>query len=166
MSAISSLSPGTNSYATSSQNDVAQFIQDFNAVGSALQSGSVSDAQSALATLQQNLPGNSTASASQPFGRNSAANTDYQNLTSALQSSNLSGAQQAFASLQKDLQGTGKTGKGHGHHHHHHGSGSAPATSSTSTATTTPATSTNSTTASSTIAADDATDNLLLNVLA
>lgn len=163
MSAISSLSPSTNSYATSSQNDVAQFIQDFNAVGSALQSGSVSDAQSALATLQQNLPGNSTASASQPFGRNSAANTDYQNLTSALQSSNLSGAQQAFASLQKDLQGTGK---GHGHHHHHHGSGSAPATSSTSTATTTPATSTNSTTASSTIAADDATDNLLLNVLA
>jgi hypothetical protein len=166
MSTISSLSPSTNTYATSGQNDAAQFIQDFKAVGSALQSGSVSDAQSALTVLQQNLTGNSTASASQPFGRNNAANTDYQNLTSALQSSNLSGAQQAFASLQKDLQGSGKTGKGHGHHHH--GSGAPPATSSTSPATTTLATSTSSTTASSTVTTDgaSATDNLLLNVLA
>lgn len=165
MSAISSLSPSTNTYATSSQNGLAQFIQDFNAIGSALQSGDVSGAQSALTTFQQSLPGSSTASANQPFGKNSQANTDYQNLTSALQSGHLSGAQQAFASLQKDLQGAGKTGKGHGHHHHH-GSGTASATSSTSTATTTPATSTSSTTSSPTVGSSGATENILLNVLA
>lgn len=126
MSSISSASAGTNPYLATNQNAFVQFVNDFNAIGNALQSGDVSAAQSALATFQKNLPGGSQ----QPFGSNSAANTDFNNLSSALQSGNLSGAKQAFANLQTDLEGGGKT---HGHHHHHGGGVSDAAASSSST---------------------------------
>ena len=115
MSSISSVSSTTNLYQPTNQNGYGQFIQDFQAIGSALQSGDLSSAQSALATFQQNLQGNSQTTSSQPFGQNSQANSDYQNLVSALQSGNLSNAQQAFASLQTDLKAAHR---GHGHHHH------------------------------------------------
>lgn len=131
MSAISRVSSTPNPYQTTNQNGFAQFIQDFNAVGSALQSGDVSGAQSALATFSQDLPANSTTSSTHPFGKNSQADTDYQNLTTALQSGNLSAAQQAFASLQKDLQRAGTSGKAH--HHHHHGSDDSQTTPSATT---------------------------------
>jgi hypothetical protein len=134
MSSISSVSSATSPYQTTNQTGPSQLIQDFNAVGSALQSGDLSSAQSALATLQQNLPTTSQTSATQPFGNNGQANTDYQSLTTALQTGNLSGAQKAYASLQKDLQGAGKTHR----HHHHHSSGSSDGTT---TATTSQATS-------------------------
>ena len=104
MSAISSVTSTGNPYQTTTQNGYAQIVQDFNDIGSALQSGDVSAAQTALSAFQQDLPGNSQATASQPFGQNSQANTDYQSLASALQSGNLSSAQKAFANLQKDLQ--------------------------------------------------------------
>jgi hypothetical protein len=125
MSSISSVSSTTNLYQPANQNGFGQFVQDFQAIGSALQSGDLSTAQSALATFQQDLQGNSQTSSSQPFGKNSQANSDYQNLVSALQSGNLSNAQQAFASLQTDLKAAHK-----GHHHHH----SSSATASTTTA--------------------------------
>jgi len=114
MSSISSVSSTTNLYQPTNQNGFGQFVQDFQAIGSALQSGDLSTAQSALATFQQDLQGNSQTSSIQPFGKNSQANSDYQNLVSALQSGNLSNAQQAFASLQTDLKSAHK-----GHHHHH-----------------------------------------------
>ncbi|HTI98832.1 MAG TPA: hypothetical protein VL527_08000, partial [Dongiaceae bacterium] len=104
MSSISSISSSTNLYQPN--NDFAKRFQDFKALGTALQSGDLSSAQSALANLQQTVSGNSstsTTSASQPFGKNSQANSDFQTLTSALQSGDLSGAQQAFTSLQSDL---------------------------------------------------------------
>lgn len=137
MSSISSVSSTTNPYAyqTTSQNSFSQIAQDFQAVGSALQSGDLSAAQSALTTFQQALQGSSSQSSntnSQPFGKNSSANTDFQNLTSALQSGNLSGAQKAFASLQTDLKSAQSAHKGH-HHHHHGASEASSAESSSST---------------------------------
>jgi len=177
MSAISSVSSTSNPYQTTAQNGFAQIVQDFNNIGSALQSGNVSAAQTALSAFQQDLPGNSQTASSQPFGQNSQANTDYQSLTSALQSGNLSSAQKAFANLQKDLQSAQTSTKsGHrGHHHHGSGGGSAaslinslttssstsPATSSTAAAT--PA---NSSGTSSTTDNGDNNDGGLLNALA
>jgi hypothetical protein len=125
MSAISSLSSTTNSYPITNQNRFEQLGEDFQAIGSALGSGNLAGAQSALATFQQNLPATTQASSIQPFGSNTQANSDYQNLASSLQSGNISNAQQAFAKLQTDLTSTHR-----GHHHHH---SSAP-TSSTATA--------------------------------
>jgi outer membrane protein assembly factor BamD (BamD/ComL family) len=134
MSSISSISSATNPYQTTNQNNIGQFVQDFKAIGSALQSGNLSTAQSALATFQQALPGNSQTSSSQPFGSNTQANTAYQSLTTALQSGNLSTAQQAFASLQTDLKSAQSAHKGH---HHHHSSDVTASTASSTTPTTT-----------------------------
>lgn len=142
MSSISSASSTTNPYQATNLNAFTQFVNDFNAIGSALQSGNLSDAQSALATFQQDLPGNSQTSTNPPFGNNSQANADYQSLVSALKSGNLADAQQAYASLQNDLQGT-EAGKSH---RHHHGSSDSD---TTQTATLTAAASSSSDTADS-----------------
>jgi hypothetical protein len=136
MSTISSASPTTNPYQTANQSSLSQFLQDFNALGNALQSGTVATAQNALATFQQELSGNSQTPANQPFGNNSRANTDYQNLVSALKTGDLTTARQAFGSLKTDLKGTQK-----GHHNHHASGGVTPSTTPT-----TPATATASTT--------------------
>jgi len=98
-----------------------QITQDFQALGSALQAGNLSHAQSALATFEQALQASSKISASEPFGKNSQANTDFQKLTGALNSGSLTSAQSAFSSLQSDLKGTQASFQGH--HHNHHGSG-------------------------------------------
>ena len=130
MSAISGIASSTYTY----QKSVNQFVQDFQAIGTALQSGNLAGAQGALNTFQQYLQANSTASATQPFGKNGSANTDYQNLVTALQSGNLTSAQQAYSSLQTDLKAVGK-----GHHHHHHGSNSASQNTAANNLATTPA---------------------------
>ncbi len=138
---VSSISPVNSTpspYPTASPDGFGQLVTDFQAIGSALQSGNVSSAQSALTAFQQVLPGstqpNSQTAATQPFGKNSQANTDFQNLTSALQSGNLATAQQAFASLQNDLKSAQSANSVHkGHHHHHHGSSATAATSSSTT---------------------------------
>jgi DNA-binding FadR family transcriptional regulator len=147
MSSVASVSSSTNPYQTS-QSNFAQFMQDFKAIGSALQSGNLSSAQSALAAFQKDLQGNSQSSTSsttnQPFGKNSQANTDYQSLVTALQSGDTAGAQKAFTSLQSDL----KTG--HKGHHHHHGS-------STTTDTVSPSTSSTDATTDSALTSLDAT---------
>jgi predicted RNA methylase len=142
MSSISSASSTTNPYQATNLNAFTQFVNDFNAIGSALQFGNLSDAQSALATFQQDLPGNSQTSTNPPFGNNSQANADYQSLVSALKSGDLSDAQKAYASLQNDLQGT-EAGKSHRHHH------SSSDSDTTQTATLTAAASSSSDTADS-----------------
>jgi hypothetical protein len=115
MSDLSSVSSTSDPYRSTSQTDFGQTIQDFNALGSALQSGSLSTAQSALSSFQNDLQSNSQTSTSKPFGSNSKANADYQSLASALQTGNVSAAQQAFTNLQTDLKSAHKT-------HHHRGS--------------------------------------------
>jgi hypothetical protein len=81
-------------------------MKSLQAVSSALQSGNISAAQSALAKFQKQLQGNSPTSSSQPFGNNSQANSAYQSLVSSVQSGNLSDAQQALSSLKTDLKPT------------------------------------------------------------
>lgn len=133
MSSVSAVTSTTNPYETTNQSTLGKMVQDFGAIGSALSSGDLSTAQSALATFQQDLQGNSQTSSSQPFGNNSQANSDYQNLVSALNSGNVSSAQKAFASLQNDLTSSSKT---HHHHHHHHGSSGSSTESASGSSTT------------------------------
>ncbi len=92
---------------------------DFQSLAQALQSGNLTDAQQAFATLQKDLPAKAQqAAASDP---NSPLNT----LGQALQSGDLSAAQTAFTALQQARPG---------HHHHHHAASeaAAPAVASTS----------------------------------
>ena len=136
MSTISGVSSSTHTY----QSGINQFVQDFQAIGTALQSGNLASAQGALNSFQQYLQANSPASSAQspssaqPFGKNGQANNDYQNLVSALQSGNLTSAQQAYSSLQTDLKAVGK-----GHHHHHPGAGPVSQTAAANIFGTTPA---------------------------
>ena len=129
MSSISGVSSAASLYQPN-QNGFGQFIQSLNALGTALQSGNPSSAQSALSTFQQNLPINSQTSSSQPFGNNTQANSDYTSLVNNVQSGNTTAAQSDLAKLQADLKA------GHGHGHHHHGGGSPPPTTSTDSTTT------------------------------
>jgi hypothetical protein len=129
MSAISNVSSANNSYPITSQSGFDQIVTDFNSIGSALQSGDVSSALTALSSFQNALQNNPQTSPNQPFGTNGLANTDYQSLVGALQTGNISNAQKAFANLQTDLKAaqtsTATTHKGH----HHHGSGGVSAAS-------------------------------------
>jgi len=127
MSSISSVSSATAPY-----QPVNQLAQDFDGVASALQTGNLAGAQSALATFQQALKQSTQADGSQPFGSNSQANTDYQTLASDLQTGDLSGAQKAFGSLKKDLttiQASPSKQSAQIVHHHHQHSGTAAAAS-------------------------------------
>ena len=109
MSSLSSVSSATDPYQSTNLGAFVQFVNDFNAIGNALQSGNLPGAQTALAAFQQALPGGPQSQSRQPFGNNSQANTDFQSLTGALQSVDLAGAKKAYASLQTDLEGGGKS---------------------------------------------------------
>jgi hypothetical protein len=78
-------------------------MKSLQAVSSAVQSGNISAAQSALVKFQKLLQANSPTSTSQPFGNNSQANFAYKSLVSSVQSGNLSEAQQALSNLKTDL---------------------------------------------------------------
>jgi DNA-binding FadR family transcriptional regulator len=107
ISGISSVSAAANVYLTNAlQTNLNQSVKDFQALGSALQSGNLSAAKTAFNALQKDLPAGLQAASSQPFGGNSQANTDYQNLTTALRTGDLTTAQKAFTLLQTDLKGT------------------------------------------------------------
>ena len=90
------------------------FATDLNALGQALQSGKVSDAQEAFAKLQQDMQSvqgrhhhhHHNGSASAPGSGQNTLATDFQTLGQALQSNNLMDAQTAFAKLQQDIQST------------------------------------------------------------
>jgi len=106
MSSISSIT------STNNQNGINLMVQDFQAIGSALQSGNLSSAKGAVSNFQtilQSVSQASASSSSQPFGANTKANTDYQNLLASLQSGNLTVAQTAFNSLTTDLLASGPT---------------------------------------------------------
>lgn len=93
-----------------------QRFQDFKALQTALQSGNVSDAQTAFASFQKDLQG-----ATQGAGGSSSSNpqsqtaTDIQALSDALKSGDITKAQQAFATVKQDLKAA-HAHHGHGHH--------------------------------------------------
>jgi soluble cytochrome b562 len=134
VSPISSVDNTYQTYQANWQNNLSQVRQGFQTLASALQSGNLTDAQSAFAALQQLLPnfsagsaGNQTQNGQSGSGQNQFA-TDFSALGQALQSGNVTQAQKAFATLQQDMQSV----QGHHHHHrHHHGSASTQSTDST-----------------------------------
>jgi outer membrane protein assembly factor BamD (BamD/ComL family) len=122
MSNISTISSPMNPYQTTTQNSWRQRAQSFTALQTALQSGNLSDARQAFASLQQSQPNASPGAGSgadSASGQNSQASNAFQSLQSALAAGNLSGAQQAFATLQRNMESAAmaKTGR----HYHHHG---------------------------------------------
>ena len=122
---VSNVSPLATSYPTPGPSIFQQTGQDFRALQNALQSGDLSSAQQAFASLQKDLQpaaGAAGSSSASPWSQNNPLGKDFQALQSALQSGDLSGAQSAFASVKQDLQSAGAA---RGHHHHHHKSSSA-----------------------------------------
>jgi hypothetical protein len=105
---VSSVSSAANPYLTglptAIQANFGQTIQDFQAIGVALQSGNLTSAQTALAAIQKDFQTGTQSASITPFGTNTQANTDFQTLATSLKAGNLTGAQTAFASLQTDLQ--------------------------------------------------------------
>ena len=87
----------------------AHLAQHFKAIGTALQAGNLAGAKNAVSSFDQALHVASATPPTQPFGKNTQANIDYQNLTSDLQTGNLSSAQNAFVSLQNDLTSASKS---------------------------------------------------------
>jgi hypothetical protein len=131
---ISNATSAGSQYADPYQTNDQGGLQDFESLGNALQSGDLSDAQSAFSQLEQDMPGlsqllQSGSSSSSSSTQNSPIATALQSLQSSLQSGDLSGAQQAFANLQQNLQGTSGTHHGRGHHHHSWGGGETGQTS-------------------------------------
>ncbi|MGO9018619.1 MAG: hypothetical protein ACLQVJ_09755 [Syntrophobacteraceae bacterium] len=112
---VSAVSSTDSSYQTNLQTGFTQVQNDFNQLGQALQSGDLAGAQSAFATLQQDMQ-----NVSQSQSQSGQQQSNWSALASALQSGDLAGAQQAFAALQTN------------HHHHHHHSGGSQGTGSDS----------------------------------
>lgn len=178
MSSISSVSSSTSPNVTqpANRNPFAQIGSDFLAIGSALQSGTLTDAQNALATFQQSVSTNLQNTAAQLFSGNSQASSAYQNLVNALNSGNSSGAQQAYSNLLGAMQSSPSTqatsSAHHGRHHHHHGAGSsttsasASSTSSTGTSQGAGSSSTGGTNSGSATDRDGDNDESSLNAMA
>jgi hypothetical protein len=127
ISGISTFSPASSQ----TPDTQAAFRQQFNQLVGALQSGSLSDAQQAYATLSQLQSSGQGPSANS----NSPLSQTLNQIGQDLQNGDLSGAQNALSSLQQS-QG--------GHHHHHHGGGGSSVASQTSSSATVGATGANS----------------------
>jgi len=97
---ISALSSNLVNDLSQQQNPFREIRQDFKQLASALQSGSLSNAQSAYSNIQQVLEASEGASGSSAGA--SPLQSDFAALGQALQSGDLSQAQSAFAQLQSD----------------------------------------------------------------
>lgn len=107
-----------NSYLSMTQM-YSQPKQDLLSLASALNSGNVGSAQTALTTFQQDLANFQNLTGGSGLSAN--LKTDLQQLQGALNSNNPVDAKADFANFLQDLQ----RAKGHRahHHHHHHGAG-------------------------------------------
>jgi len=155
--------------ASTNLNSFAQIGNSLLAIGTALQSRTSADAQTALANFQQSVTTNTPNSASQLFSANKQASSAYQSLVSAINSGNSEAAQQAYSSLMNALQSSQNTQAPqfahHGHHHHHHfGAGSG--SDSVSTGSTSPASSSGGATSGSGTDSDGDDDESTLNATA
>lgn len=150
---------------TSTETPAQQVQQDYAQLADALQSGSLTAAQSAFTALEQALQtqagssGNTTSAASSTSSTSSTdpIENDLNALGQALSSGNLTQAQSAFSQLQSDIKSAeqsntsqsqspweGHRAGGHHHHHHHGGGDWATSSSSSSTSATNSSTSSNS----------------------
>ncbi len=109
---ISSVTASSASFTPPTSQQMSEFKNDFQQLAQAIQSGNLSSAQQAYATLSQFISQNPP-----PGGANGQSNPFAQALSqigSALQSGNLSGAQSALTSLQQTLQSNRPPGGGDG----------------------------------------------------
>jgi DNA-binding FadR family transcriptional regulator len=147
------------STSTPTPSPIQQVQQDYLQLASALQSGSLTGAQSAFAALEQALQtqgGTSTAPATTTStNSNDPIANDLNALGQALSSGNLTQAQSAFTQLNQDIQTAEKSGQAqnsqqsyraeeHHHHHHHGGDGGSSSQSSSSSSASNSYTSSNS----------------------
>src|ERR1700737_4489420 len=117
---ISSVSLTANQNPAPLQNGFSQAFQDFKGIGTDIQSGDLTSAQSALNSFQHDLQNSSQTSQKNPLSQLFSSNTLNKDLTTlqvALNSKDATGAQNAFKALAKDMQTEMKTQKGHHHHH-------------------------------------------------
>jgi hypothetical protein len=132
---VSAVNAAQNSYWNTIQSKYNQPAQDFQGLSSAIQSGDLSTAQTALAAFQKDIQNNPQGPLATALSdSNSQISKDFQALQTALQSNDVSAAQTAFAAVKQDL-------KALHHHHHHHkaasdGDSTSSATDTTSTAST------------------------------
>jgi len=98
------------------QNRMQKVRQEFQQLGSDLQSGNLSAAQADFAALQKMHPQSSSTSSSPT---SSPISQDFNQLAADLKAGNTTAAQQDFTKLQQDFQSQ----QTQGHHHHRHHSG-------------------------------------------
>src|SRR5664280_393361 len=96
---VTGINSATAQYQPSIQSSFKKQSQDFKALQSALQSGDLTSAQQAFASLQKDRPNSTQAAAttSNASGQNSPLANDFQALQTALQTGDISSAQSAFA---------------------------------------------------------------------
>lgn len=85
---------------------MAKQMKDFKSLATALQSGDTSSAQTAMASVMQDMQNGKPGS----FPANGSAAQTLQNLQDAVQSGNVSDATSAFSTLMQDLGGVGSGG--------------------------------------------------------
>jgi hypothetical protein len=112
---VSNVSSTLGTQATDHRAAFKQTRADFQAIGSALQSGDLASAQQAFAQLQKDNPRLAQALSSASSTSDNPRLADLKSLAGALTSGDVASAQQAFAKLQQD----GQAVAGHHHHHHH-----------------------------------------------
>jgi hypothetical protein len=106
------------------QNSRQQMQQQFQALGQDLQSGNLSAAQSAFASLQQSAPQPSSTSLLQS---NNPVAQEFSQLSTDLQSGNTAAAKQDYARIEQQFQSEAMS-----MHHHHHGAEGGSGTASQS----------------------------------
>jgi hypothetical protein len=140
---VTNVSSTPTPYSKTVQSPWQQQAKDFQALQSALQSGNLSDAQTAFASLQPDMgnssqdtstqPSNAASSSALSSGQTDPLTSAFQALGSAL-SGNLSAAQSAFATIEQDMQNSGAPQGTHHRHHHRPSSDSDGSTSRTTPA--------------------------------
>lgn len=110
---ISPLSSNLISNLSEQSNPFQQIRQDFKQLASSLQSGNLTDAQSAYSSIQQILQANQGSSVSNSSASGSGTlQNDFAAVGQALESGDLSQAQSAFAQLQSDFQASRQSQSG------------------------------------------------------
>jgi len=102
------------------QSKMQEMRQEFQQLGTDLQSGNLSAAQSDFATLTQLAPSLTSTSSTTSSTASQTSNPIEQafaQLARDLQSGNLQAAQQDYSTIQQAMQSAMAV---HGHHHHHH----------------------------------------------
>ena len=117
---VSNISSAANTQPTPANDGFKQLFTDFKGIGSAIQSGDLTSAQTALTTFQTDLQNNPEKNPlSQLFKKNSRLGDDLTALQTALKSNDPASAQNAFQTLIQDMKGAMRAHRSHGHHHHH-----------------------------------------------